>query len=127
MVGWVSFQLFRRRSGGALLFPYLTWLVAVGTFFPPVSNDYNLFFLPLAALAVWDQRDRVVIHLMIAPLLLWWQPLQLAIGPGLVLFFKVMGIAAVGASLVARGQEQASMVQQEVEPAVRVLTLPDAA
>ena len=88
-----------------ILYPYFTWLMAAATFFPPVSNDYNLFYLPLAALAVWDRRDAVVVHLLLALLLLWWQPLLLPIGAGLLMFFKLAGVAGVGLSLLARVRE----------------------
>jgi hypothetical protein len=117
LVLWVSCQFFQERSRGALLFPYLAWLTAVGTFLPPVSNDYNLFFLPLAALAVWDRRDRVIVHLLMALLLLWWQPIQLPIGATLVFTFKLAGLAAVGTSLVARVREQGvAATGQETTP-----------
>ena len=61
------------------------------TFLPPVSNDYNLFFLPVAALAVWDRRDPVVVHMLMGLLALWWQPLGLPLDGKLLLVIKVLG------------------------------------
>lgn len=104
----VSYGLFRCPNASAVLYPYLLWLTALATFIPPIANDYNLFFLPLAALAVWDRRDPLIIHLMMALLLLWWQPLQLAIGPVLLTGFKLAGLVAVAGCLLNRAREQAA-------------------
>jgi hypothetical protein len=106
IVLWVSYHVYRSRGSPALLYPYFAWLAAVGTFLSPVSNDYNLFFLPVAALAVWDRRDQVLVHLMMALLLLWWQPLLLPIGGGLVFGFKIGGVCAVALCICARCREQ---------------------
>jgi hypothetical protein len=121
LVLWVTYNLFRQRSGGALLYPYFAWLAAVGTFLPPVSNDYNLFFLPVAALAAWDRRDRVIVHLLMGLLLLWWQPLQLSMSGELVFGFKLLGLGAVGTSLIARSREQAQVAALEGASPVRAI------
>lgn len=88
--------------------PLLTWLVAVATFFPPIANDYNLIFLPLAALAVYSPRDRPIVHMLAAYLVLWWQPLHLPITGGLLLGCKVAGAWGVGLSLIARARDLAA-------------------
>ena len=68
-------------------------------------------------MAVWDRRDRVIVHLLMALLLLWWQPIQLPIGATLVFTFKLAGLAAVGTSLVARVREQGvAATGQETTP-----------
>jgi Glycosyltransferase family 87 len=125
VVLWVSMHVHRCRNRRFVLFPYFAWLTAVATFLPPVSNDYNLFFLPIAALAVWDRRDPVLVHVLMAMLLLWWQPVRLPIGETLVFVFKLFGVIAVGMSLTQRCQEQAQMAvgatAQEEAPSTPVL------
>jgi hypothetical protein len=103
--GWVSWQVCRADSSGALLFPYFCWLTTVGTFLPGVSNDYNLVYLPVAVLAVWDRRDPVWIHVLMAFLLLHWQPLQVGISAEMLFLFKCLGVVATGASLANRARE----------------------
>jgi hypothetical protein len=116
---WVSFDVFCSSRRELLLYPYFCWLTALGTFVPQISNDYNLFFLPLAALAVWDKRDPLSVHLLMAPMLLWWQPFYLPIGADLLFYFKLSGLVAVGISLVVRARERVEGVksQGEQEPA----------
>src|SRR5262249_3903516 len=111
---WVSYHVFRCQRRAALLYPYLCWLTALATFLPPVSNDYNLFFLPVAALVVCDRRDPVFIHLMMALLLLWWQPVQFEISPTVMFLFKLTGLAAVGISIVGRAREQTCVALEGV-------------
>jgi hypothetical protein len=105
LMGWVTWQLRRCPQGNALLYPYLCWITAVGTFLPPVSNDYNLVYLPLAALAVWDRRDPVWLHVLMAFLLLWWQPVKFGITAEMLFLFKSLGVVAVGCSLANRARE----------------------
>ena len=88
--------------------PFLLWVLAMASFVPPVANDYNLFFLPLAALAVWDRRDPVYVHVMMAFLLLWWQPLALPIDGRMILVFKLAGLLAVALCLSGRAGEVAT-------------------
>jgi hypothetical protein len=88
----------------ALAFPLFAWLTAAATYAMPYSNDYNLVPLPVAALAVWDRRDRVWVHMAMGLLVLWWQPLMLTAGGGLLLIAKTAGLLAVGASLRARAR-----------------------
>jgi hypothetical protein len=104
LTGWVSWHV-RRSGGGALLLPYFCWLTTVGTFLPGVSNDYNLVYLPVAVLAVWDRRDPVWLHVLMAFLLLHWQPVQLGISGELLFLFKCLGVVAAGACLVNRARE----------------------
>jgi hypothetical protein len=92
----------------ALTLPLLLWVVAVATFVPNVSFDYNLAPLPLAVLCLADRRDRWELALL-ALLLPWWQPFDLRTGPTSAFCWdialsvgKVGGVAAVGALLVRR-------------------------
>jgi hypothetical protein len=120
----LSYRLYRAGSPKRLICPYLFWLVSAATFVPQVSNDYNLFFLLLAAMAVWDGRDRVLVHLGMALFILWAQPLHLAIGPRLLLAFKLASLWTVGLSLLARAQErvQASASGLDLAPDMRAQT-----
>lgn len=108
---WASYRLYRCPDSSRLLYPYFVWLTALATFLPEISNDYNFVFLPLAAVAVWDRRDPVHVHMSMALMLLWWQPVQLSIGPQLLFGFKLCGFAAVTACLLRRIQEQAEAVR----------------
>jgi hypothetical protein len=101
----VSLQVWRAPNSRSLAFPLFAWLTAAATFAMPYSNDYNLVTLPVAALAVWDRRDRVWVHMAMGLLLLWWQPVMLSAGGGLLLTIKTGGLLAVGVSLCARARE----------------------
>jgi hypothetical protein len=103
---WVSYRMYRSANRSELVYPYFLWLAAAATFLPEVANDYNLVFLILGAIAVWDRRDPVIVHLGMALMLLWAQPIAVTIGPRLLLGFKVASLAAVGLSLLTRIREQ---------------------
>ncbi len=102
LLAWVSYHVFRCERRSRLAFAYLIWILALATFVPPVSNDYNLVFLPIAALAVWDRRDPLIVHLIMLAVLLWWQPLSMPIDGRIMLLVKLAGLAAVGVSLAER-------------------------
>ncbi len=106
MVAWISVRVARGPNRDRVIYPLFLWLVAAGTFVPPISNDYNLIFLPMAALAVWDRRDPVAVHMLMALLVLWWQPLWLPIDGNLLLAFKLGGLLAVGMSIATRAAER---------------------
>jgi hypothetical protein len=103
---WVSLRVRWCSDPSVLIYPYLLWLTALATFLAPVSSDYNLFFLPLASLALWDRRDSPFVHALMMLMVLWWQPLRLEIGPRLFFLFKLAGLLAVALSLLARCREQ---------------------
>ena len=107
---WVSLRVARSPRPGRLIAPYFLWLVAAATFFPAISNDYNLVFLPLGALAVWDRRDPVLVHALLLPLLPWWQPWRLPIPATVLLAAKLSGLLGVGLSLAIRATEPAPPV-----------------
>src|SRR5262245_55731354 len=108
LVLWVSRRVGRCPDAAPLLFPYLVWLAAVASSLPQVAYDYSLVYLPLAAVAVWDRRDPVAVHVGMAFLLLWWQPFRLPVGPLLLGAFKLSGLVAVGVSLAWRAAERAA-------------------
>jgi Glycosyltransferase family 87 len=109
----VSRGVARAKDPKALTYPYLLWLTSAATFALPYSNDYNLCTLPLAMMALWDRRDRATIQLLLALSLLWLQPIWLPIDGGILVFFKLGALYAVGACLVARAS--VSGQQKEME------------
>jgi hypothetical protein len=106
LVLWVSYRVWRSPRPPQMSYPYLVWLLAVATFFPPLSNDYNLIYLPLAALAFWDRRDPLPVHLLMGLVVASLQPLQFLISVKVLLLFKLGGVFALGVSLVGRVREQ---------------------
>jgi hypothetical protein len=117
LMAWVSYRVYRCRACAELAYPYLLWLAGAATFLPQIANDYNLFYLPLVALAVWDRRDPVFVHLGMALLLLWCQPFAVAIGPRLLLGFKVGSLVCLAAALVNRCGEVGQKSEPRPQPA----------
>jgi len=74
LVLWVSWRVFSSPMRARMAMPYLLWLTAAATFGLPVSYDYNLIYLPLAAFAVWDRRDGIVGAALILATAAWAQP-----------------------------------------------------
>jgi hypothetical protein len=107
---WVTYHVYRCPARDTLTYPYLLWVVALATFVPPISNDYNLCFLPLAVLAVWDRRDPLLVHVAIVLLFIWWQPVGMAIGGKPLLLVKFIGLGAIAICLVERACEQSRLV-----------------
>jgi hypothetical protein len=106
LLAWVAYHVYRCPKRDALSYPFFLWIVALATFTTPVSNDYNLCFLPLAALAIWDRRDPLLVHVALALMCLWWQPIAMSISGDTLLLFKLLGITALGVGLVERAREQ---------------------
>jgi Glycosyltransferase family 87 len=103
---WISVQVYRCPNRDRLAYAYLVLLLAFATFVPTIANDYNLIYLPLAILAVWDERDPVPVHIMLALLSIWWQPFRLPIDGKMLFVFKCLGLLAATLSLSARAREQ---------------------
>jgi hypothetical protein len=100
----------------------------------PVSYDYNLIYLPLAALAVCDRRDPFIVAVALVGMLVWWQPfrvpwemqvasafaavnahpplapfeLLLRIERDVLFFLKLLAAVGVGVSLVLRAKQPAA-------------------
>jgi hypothetical protein len=110
LLAWVTWRIFRCNRPAAVAYPYMLWVVALATFMPPVCNDYNFCVMPLVVLAVWDRRDPLLVHVAIALLLLWWQPVDLGIGGRTMLVLKFLGLAAAGVSLAERAAEQSQVL-----------------
>ena len=107
---WVTYHVYRCPVRDALTYPYLLWVVALATFVPAVSSDYNLCFLPLAVLAAWDRRDPLLVHVAIALLFIWWQPVGMLIGGKPLVLVKLIGLGAMAICLVERAHEQSRLV-----------------
>ncbi len=85
-----------------LILPLFFWLTAAATFGLPYSNDYNLITLPIAALAVWDRRDRLIIHIALGLSVIWSQPFWLPVPGQILILFKLGAVYAIGGCLAAR-------------------------
>jgi hypothetical protein len=127
LLAWVGHGVYRCPQGTRLAYPFLLLLATTATLLPWAANDYNFFYLPLAALAVWDRRDPVAVHVLMGFLLLWWQPILLPIGPSLVFVFKLCGVGATSVSLVARARELSAAARNAETPQPLVSALQQAA
>jgi hypothetical protein len=116
----VSYRLWRAPDHPELIYPYFLWLTGAATFFSITAEDYNLFFLILAALALWDCRDPLALQVLMALALYWWQPFRLWLRGGLPfppqLFFalKLVSLFTV-AILLARMAAKRARVTQRME------------
>jgi len=102
---WVGYEIYRCPKRKLLAYPYLCWVLGLATFIPQISNDYNLFFLPMTALAVWNVRDSLIMQISLAPFLLWWQPFFLPIDGRILLLFKLLALFVLAAIIVKRSRE----------------------
>jgi hypothetical protein len=69
----------------------------VATFWSPVSYDYKLLFMPLAMVTLWERRSPWAAHLLLAPYLLYWQPMRIdVLGPVVLLVIKVAALFGSG-------------------------------
>ena len=104
---WVSFHI-QRGPGDRIALAYIYWVVALATFIPPISNDYNLAPLPLAVLALWTRKNPWYVHAALLALLLWWQPLALPLSGRTMMFIKLAGLIAVAVMLVHQSKASRS-------------------
>lgn len=121
LLGWVGWHLRRCPRPDGVLLPVLLWVTAAATFVPRVANDYSLFFLPMAALAVWDRRDAVWVHVALGFLCVFTQPLAFGVSQSVVFGAKVVALVAVAAAIVQRIRERSA------EPTVPAVVLSHAA
>lgn len=126
---WVVFRVYRTmprqgaggrdrgslRAEAALALPVLLWVTALGSFVPQIANDYSLVFLPLAALVVWRWQDPWPLQAGLAMLVVCLQPVALPIPGWVLLGLKVAGLAAIGAAIARRAEEQRA--GRELDPA----------
>ena len=127
---WITYRVWRSPARRELAYPFLLLLAALATFGVPVSYDYNLIYLPLAALAVCDRRDPAIVGLAIVGMLAALQPfkvpwemhvatafellnakppvapleLLLRIENDVLFFLKLFGAIGVGVSLSLRAR-----------------------
>jgi len=113
LLAWVTYYVYKCPRRKTLTYPYLLWIVALATFVPPVSNDYNLIFLPIAILAVWNRHDPLMVQFALALLLIWWQPVGMPINGHQLLVIKFLGLGAVAICLVKRASEQTTVITVE--------------
>jgi hypothetical protein len=104
LLAWVMFNI-RNTNSGAITFPFFLWVAMLATFWMPVSYDYNLIYLPLIAAAVWDVRDNWIVHALLAPILIYWQPFAMNVPMELLLLFKLMALAGLAICLTRRARE----------------------
>jgi hypothetical protein len=127
LVLWVSYWIAKVPNPSRLLYPYFLWLIASATYLPPIANDYSLFFLPLAALAVWDRRDKVFVHVLMVLMLIWWQPIWPPLSGKFYHYAKLLSLGSVALILVIRAWDQigagrrseSSLLLQEIPSAPR--------
>ena len=96
LIGAAGWHVYRAERRTDVAWPFLLWVVALGTFVSGISHDYNLIFVPLALLALWDARDPWWAQAIAGANLLWLQPLALGLGGAPLLLLKFTGTAAVG-------------------------------
>ncbi len=105
LLAWVSLGLYRCRDPRPAVLPFLLWTLAAATFVPKVANDYNLVFLPMAMLAVWDRRDPLPVHAGLALACLVLQPVGFAMSHSVVFGFKILGLVLTAYCLASRLRE----------------------
>jgi hypothetical protein len=71
---WGFWRIFRMQVSGRLTLPILLWVMAVATYWMPLSYDYNLIYLPLLTVAVWDNREPRWLQFLLLLFLPWWIP-----------------------------------------------------
>ncbi len=104
----ISYFVYRSPQKEKLALPLILWMTALATFgvqFSANAYDYNLIFLPLAAIIVWRKNDPMWVHITLAYYAIWWQPLFILQSPNVGLLFKLFGVVGVGLSIVAKTYE----------------------
>ena len=107
------------ERGHGITGPLLLWLASVATFGLPVSYDYNLIYLPLAAFAVCDRRDGLFVMGAMVGMLLWCQPFQFPfewafpLAADVLICLKLASMAAIAVSLARRAAESPTPVDND--------------
>lgn len=102
---WVSGRVYKSDNRGALSYPLLAWLNALGSCIGVIANDYSLVFLPMAALAVCSGKDSRAGKAALLASAIAFQPFGLNVSGGWMLIAKLLALGAVGSSLVRRAAE----------------------
>ncbi len=97
---WVGRAIRPVASRWEVVYVYFLLLTAAATFLPSATNDYNLIFLPVGILAVWDLHDPWPIQLLMALFLPFWQPVRFLMTGELMMLFKMAGLAGLAYALV---------------------------
>lgn len=105
IIFWVGLRLYRSKHADRLTYVWLLWVLAIASFVPDIANDYSLSFLPVAVIAVCSFRDPLLVRMALVLLGLWWQPFFLPIPGPIMLAIKLLGVVAVGRSIIARADE----------------------
>jgi hypothetical protein len=72
---WGCWATFRAPGRERMVLPVLLWIMTIATYWMPLSFDYNLIFLPLLVMCLWDRRDPGWLQvLVVSSLLPWWLP-----------------------------------------------------
>lgn len=71
---WGAWRTFRAPNAARLSLPVLLWVMALATYWMPLSYDYNLLFLPLLVVATWDRREPIWMLALLLSFLPWWLP-----------------------------------------------------
>lgn len=67
-------QIFRMQDPSQMSLPVLLWILVLATFAMPTSWDYNLIYLPLLMVTLWDRRDPWWVHVLFLMSVPWWIP-----------------------------------------------------
>jgi hypothetical protein len=102
---YVAWLVYRAPGREKLFLPFVLWTIALGTYGLPMSYDYNLFFLLLAILCLWDRSDPILVHILMLSVLIWWQPISLPIKPELFISLKLFALVPVTLLLILRAKE----------------------
>jgi hypothetical protein len=121
LLGYVAWRFYKSPNSDRLIFPFMMWVVALGTFLPPIANDYSLVFLPIAAIALWSPKDHWALKLCMLCYIIAWQPIALPINGRVLLAFKVIGLIVTGACLLKRLEETSNSRTHKESPSQDIL------
>jgi hypothetical protein len=99
---WVCRRIAAISDPTPLAYPFFLWVALVATFWMPVSYDYNLIYFPILFAAVWTTQDGRFVNALLAPSLIYWQPLAVRLPMEFLLLLKLMALAALAICLVKR-------------------------
>lgn len=74
VTAWGFWRIFTSKEAARMPLPILLWAATVGTYWMPYSYDYNLIFLPLLFVALWDTREPWWMQALVLLSAVWWVP-----------------------------------------------------